>query len=367
MTSTANPTLPLRRVGIVGAGVMGAGIAQLCLQKGFKVSLYDESPEASCKAAGRIKKGIEDAATRGKIASGEIERALNSISYAKSLEELSGAELVIEAIAEDLPAKKSLFERLGRIVPSSMLATNTSSLSVAEIAAGAASPERVLGLHFFNPPVATKLVEVIRAPRTSGEVFKAARDFVAALGKTPIQAKDKPGFIVNRVMRPYYLACQRLVSKRCPPALLDRMARELGEVPMGPFELMDLIGLDVNLAITKVIYESLGRPERLKPQPLQEALVAQGHWGRKTGRGFYLYADGKRMGENPEALSRLSELGPPPEEAWEKTIGAVVLEAQLAHDTGIASREDIDVAIKLAMNFPKGPFEWRPRAAKTAP
>lgn len=346
---------------------MGAGIAQLCLQKGLKVSLYDESPEASCKAAGRIKKGMEDAAARGKIAAADIEKVLESVSYAKSLEGLGAEEIIIEAIAEHLPAKKSLFDRLSRISPGAILATNTSSLSVASIAEEAADPERVLGLHFFNPPVATKLVEIVRAPRTSGEVFKKAQDFVLALGKTPIQAKDKPGFIVNRVMRPYYLACQRLVSKRCPPAILDRAAREWGEVPMGPFELMDLIGLDVNLAITKVIYDSLGRPERLKPQPLQETLVAQGHFGRKAGKGFYLYADGKIAGENPEALAHLSELGPPPEEAWDKTIGAVILEAQLAHDTGIASREDIDTAIKLAMNFPKGPFEWRPRTTKAAP
>ncbi len=356
--------MPIRKVAVVGAGVMGAGIAQLCLQKGIKVSLYDASPEASCGAAGRIKKGIEEAAARGKIASGDIARILGSVSYVKSLSELSSADLIIEAVAEDLAAKKSLFERLGRIAPGAILATNTSSLSVAAIAEGAAAPERVLGLHFFNPPVATKLVEIVRAPKTSADAFKAARDFVASLGKIPIQAKDKPGFIVNRVMRPYYLACQRLVSKRCPPALLDHAARKTGGVPMGPFELMDLIGLDVNLAITKVIYDSLGRPERLKPQPLQETLVARGHWGRKTGKGFYLYADGKIAGENPEALSHLSELGPPPEEAWDKTIGAVILEAQLAHDTGIASREDIDTAIKLAMNFPRGPFEWRQRAAR---
>ncbi len=355
-----------QRVAVCGAGAMGAGIAQLLAQSGFSVKLYDSSPEALCRAAGTLKKGLDASVLKGKLTTLEAERAARSVAYAKAIPELDGAEIAIEAIAEDLPAKRELFKALASLDPDMILATNTSSLPVSEIAE--VSPERSLGLHFFNPPAATKLVEVVKTPLTRPEIFKAVWEFVLlGLRRTPVEVGDTPGFIVNRVMRPYYLECQKAASRAALPEAVDRAARERGGVPMGPFELMDLIGLDVNLAITKIVYGRLGRPERLKPQPLQERLVSLGRNGRKSGRGFYLYKDGKKE-PDPEIHGLVPESGPSPEEAWERVLAAVLREAAAAFEEGVAGKADIDMAIKLAMNFPKGPFEWlKERAADPLP
>lgn len=357
----------IQRVGVVGAGTMGAGIAQLCAQCGFSVKVFDAAPAALERLKPRLKEGLDAAALKGRLTTHQAERAFHSVSTAASLSELSGADLVIEAAAEDLEVKKKIFSELDAACPEAALATNTSSLSVAAIAAAAKSPQRVLGVHFFNPPVAMKLVEMVRAPKTSPEVFAQVWEFVGlGLRKMPIDVLDRPGFVVNRVMRPYYVEAQRQAALGCPCAALDQAARQVGGVPMGPFELMDLIGLDVNLSITKVIYEALGRPERFAPPELQAGLVAGGQTGRKAGRGFYLYEDGKKAGENPAACAAASS-SLSPEQAWEAVIGAVIAEAELAHAEGVAGRADIDTAIKLAMNFPRGPFEWRKQSAPNAP
>jgi 3-hydroxybutyryl-CoA dehydrogenase len=340
---------------------MGAGIAQLCLQRGFQVILYDSAPEALRSAAGKIRQGLENAVAKNRISQETLELALKNGVCAKSLKELETSDLVIEAVSENLEVKGALFKEISALLPSAVIATNTSSLSVSSVAEFARSPERVLGIHFFNPPVATKLIEMVKAPKTSDGAYQAAWDFVkAGLGRTPIAVKDTPGFVVNRVMRPYYLESQRAVLCGAGISELDIAARETGGVPMGPFELMDLIGLDINLAITKTIYEALNRPERFKPQPIQEHLVSLGYNGRKSGKGFYLYEGEKRVGENPEvavAAPGLSDLSDG--EAWEMVIQAVIKEAEMALKEGIASREDIDLAITLAMNFPRGPFSWK--------
>ncbi len=344
---------------------MGAGIAQLCLQRGFSVILYDSVPDALCSAAGRINQGLQDAASKNRISPEALELALKNGVYAKNLKELESADLVIEAVSENLEIKGALFKEISALLPSAVIATNTSSLSVSSVADFALSPERVLGIHFFNPPVATKLIEMVRAPKTGDSAYQAAWDFVKeGLGRTPIAVKDTPGFVVNRVMRPYYLESQRVVLEGAGISELDQAARMIGGVPMGPFELMDLIGLDVNLAITKTIYEALKRPERLKPQPIQEHLVSLGHNGRKSGKGFYLYKDGKSIGENPEvAVAAPGDGDFSDGEAWEMVIQAVIEEAELALKEGIASREDIDQAIILAMNFPRGPLSWQKQGA----
>jgi len=348
----------IQRVAVVGAGTMGAGIAQLCAQSGFGVKVHDPLPAALAALPGRLKKSLDAAVLKGKLGTQQADRAFHSVSAAATLEELTGADLVIEAAPESLPLKRDLFEKLSRICPDAVLATNTSSLSVADVMARAADPERTLGIHFFNPPVAMKLVEMIRAPRTSPEAFREAFDFVLmGLKRTPVDVKDVPGFIVNRVMRPYYVAAQRLAGGAAPFATLDADCRSKGGVPMGPFELMDLIGLDTNLSITKSIFEALGRPERFAPPALQQALVDRGMSGRKSGKGFYLYADGKASGENPEAVSLLAAA--PEADAWGGLRAALIAEAELVVAEGTASASDVDVAIKLAMNFPKGPFEWR--------
>lgn len=356
----------IQRVAVVGAGTMGFGIAQLCAQSGFSVKVFDSQPAALESLPRRLKTALDAAVLKGRLTTMQAERAFHSVSPAQALEELAGADIVLEAAAEDLGIKTELFSRLSQLLPDSILATNTSSLSVGEIARAAERPERCLGVHFFNPPVAMKLVEVVRAPATRAEVFQAAWEFVLmGLRRMPVDVKDTPGFIVNRVMRPYYLESQRCAEAGI--SALDRAAREEGGVPMGPFELMDLIGLDVNLAITRSIYAACGRPERFAPQALQERLVARGHLGRKAGRGFYVYEGGKAAGENPEAASGLGvRVALSPSEAWRRVIGAVIDEARRAVDEGVAGKADVDTAIKLAMNFPKGPFEWPSAGAARA-
>ena len=334
---------------------MGAGIAQLCAQSGFPVKVHDPVPAALEGLPGRLKKGLDAAVLRGKLTTQAAERAFHNLALAPRLEDLEGADLVIEAAPEILELKVSLFETLSALCPDAVLATNTSSLSVAAIMAKASRPERTLGVHFFNPPVAMRLVEMIRSPRTGDDAFRRAWEFVLmGLRRTPVAVKDVPGFIVNRVMRPYYVAAQRFGG---PFAAADADCREKGGVPMGPYELMDLIGLDTNLAITTAIYEALGRPERFVPPELQRALVARGMTGRKTGRGFYLYADGKPAGENPEAaaLVKPALAGG----AWAFLSAQIRAEAEKVVSEGTASSADVDTAVKLAMNFPKGPFEWR--------
>jgi 3-hydroxybutyryl-CoA dehydrogenase len=351
----------IQRVAVIGAGTMGAGISQLCAQSGFSVKLHDALPKVLETAQKRLRDGFDAAVLKGKLTTMQAERALGSISVCAKLEEAAGADLVIEAASEDLFIKRKIFAELDKACPDAILATNTSSLSVADIAQGVKDPSRVLGMHFFNPPVAMKLVEMIRAPGTSPEVFHGAWDFVlVGLRKTPVDVKDTPGFIVNRVMRPYYVEAQRCLADGVGITQLDTVARGTGGVPMGPFELMDLIGLDVNFSITQSIYMALGRPERFIPPALQQKLVEAGCLGRKAGKGFYLYEGGKPAGENPLAGGKACTFSP--EEGWRRVIGAVIAEAELALKEGVAGKGDIDTAIKLAMNFPRGPFEWQKRS-----
>ena len=349
----------IQRIAVVGAGTMGAGIAQLCAQAGFAVKVHDPLAAALEALPKKLRAAFDAAVLKGKLTTQQADRAYHSISPATALEDLAGADLVIEAAPEDLKLKRDLFARLDAICPDAILATNTSSLSVTAISEAVRTPHRLLGIHFFNPPVATKLIELVRAPKTSPEVFQAAWEFaLMGLRKTPVDVRDTPGFIVNRVMRPYYLESQRCAGAGF--AGLDRCAREQGGVPMGPFELMDLIGLDVNLAITKSIHEACGRPPRFAPEPLQQKLVDLGDVGRKAGRGFYLYKEGKPAGENPQAAALVGDTAAlSPQAGWRRVIGAVIAEAVLAQSEGVAGAQDIDTAIKLAMNFPKGPFQWR--------
>jgi 3-hydroxybutyryl-CoA dehydrogenase len=306
----------------------------------------------------RIKNGLDLAVLKGKLTMDRAERAGRMVSETGNLSELEGADLIIEAVVEDLAVKRELFARVSKLFPDVILATNTSSLRVQDIAEAVAIPERMLGMHFFNPPVAMKLVELIRAPKTDSDVFRMAWDFAGSgLRKTPIDVKDVPGFVVNRVMRPYYVEAQRRAGSGF--AAIDAAARA-GGLPMGPFELMDLIGLDVNYAITRSMYEAFGKPERFEPPALQGELVRLGHLGRKAGRGFYLYENGKSAGENPQTASLVDKTGAlSAGEAFVRIMSAIAAEAELALNQGVAGISDIDLAIRLAMNFPKGPFEWQ--------
>lgn len=289
----------LSRVGVVGTGTMGAGIAQVAAAAGCIVILYDVTEECAERGRGRISAGYDHQVARGRMDTKERDAALGRISIATTLAALAHAEVVIEAIPEELALKRQLFSELdGLCPPATILASNTSSLPISELARGLAHPERVVGLHFFNPVPAQQLVEVIGGVRTAPEVIAAVEALAQRFGKTPVRALDIAGFIVNRVARPFGGEALRLVAEGvATPTEIDRIVRAAG-FPLGPFELLDLVGLDVNLAVSQTIYERTFGEPRYRPQPFLAHMVAAGALGRKTGQGFYRYEGGERVPDN---------------------------------------------------------------------
>jgi 3-hydroxybutyryl-CoA dehydrogenase len=279
------------KVAIVGSGVMGVGIAQLAAVAGYSVVLYDIRPEALAKALANLKKGILRLVDKNHISAYEGSQAVDRVSMVKSLSDLNDAGMVVEAVAEDLQVKRSLFNELEAVVSRScILASNTSSLSITSIASDLQFPERVVGMHFFNPVQAMQLVEVVRGLATNAGCAQMTYATAARWGKIPVYTKSTPGFIVNRVARPYYAEGLRLLNERAGSiASIDTIMREAGGFRMGPFELMDLIGHDTNLAVTKSIFKAYFCEPRFSPSVIQQELVDAGYLGRKSGRGFYDY------------------------------------------------------------------------------
>lgn len=279
----------LHSVGVVGAGTMGQGIALVCASNGLTTFLYDIESTQVDNALKVIGENLRAAVDRGKMTPQEKHRIEERIHPATSLETLK-ADLIIEAAVERIDIKVELLKKLERInAGKAILATNTSSLSVSQIASRLDDPARCIGLHFFNPADKMKLVEIISGKATSPEIVHALRNFSKVIQKTAVLAKDSPGFIVNRVARPFYAeALKSLADGMAEVAAIDRLMRSCG-FRMGPFELMDLIGVDTNLAVTTSVYEGLGRPSKFAPSPIQQQLVDAGHRGRKSGRGFYTY------------------------------------------------------------------------------
>ena len=354
---SARPT-----IGIVGAGAMGAGIAQVALEAGSEVVLYDVDELAIERARDVIRRGLErqalrldlDADTTEAWATGRLER----LRAAHTLTDIADeAELIIEAALEDLGLKHEIFRALDAGAPDpAILASNTSSLSIETIASVTDDPSRVLGLHFFNPVPRMALVEVIPGPLTSPEVVARAEEVVRTWGKTPIRSADTPGFIVNRVNRPFTIQALRMLeADEASVEAIDQAMRD-AEFPMGPFELMDLAGLDINLAAARSVWEGLGRPDHLRPSEIQERLVAEGRLGRKSGGGFYDYADGRRgrvaaeFRQAPESTMTAAEI-----EA--DILAGIDFEARSALADGVATEADIDLALRLGAGHPLGPFE----------
>jgi 3-hydroxybutyryl-CoA dehydrogenase len=348
-------------VSVVGAGAMGAGIAQVAAMAGHPVTLVDAVTGAAEDGVARIIASLQRLEAKGRIDSARLEAVAERLRTVTHVEDLPASALVVEAVREDLDTKRRLFEVLAEHQPAeTLLATNTSSLSIDAIAEGLPQPGRVLGLHFFNPPPVMRLVEVVHGETTGDEVLSAATDLVQAWGKTPVRCTSTPGFIVNRVARPFYGEAQRmLMAGVADAATLDEALRRAG-FRMGPFELTDLIGQDVNLAVGASVWEQTGRDPRYEPVQVQRDLVEAGHLGRKTGQGIYRYAaDGRPVGAVADE-GRLAELvgGPVETDPVARTVAMLVNEAVDLVHRGEASAEDVDTAMRLGTNYPHGPVEW---------
>jgi 3-hydroxybutyryl-CoA dehydrogenase len=346
-------------VGVVGAGTMGAGIAQVSLQAGHEVLLNDVDESAIERGRDRIEDGLGRLVERGRLDPKLFDPTLARLRHAHSLASLAGeADLVVEAAFEDLGLKQEIFRALDSGArPETILATNTSALSVSEIAGVTNRPDRVLGLHFFNPVPLMPLVEVVTTERTSQETVQAAVEFAEGLGKTPVICRDAPGFIVNRVNRPFTLEALRMLETGEAGVLAVDGAITAAGYPMGPFGLMDLVGIDVNLAVARTLYEAFDHAERFRPSIVQEGLVAQGALGRKTGSGFYRYDAGGGAPTLAYGSDDASESTIPDGDIVERIELAIINEAYHAVGEAVATPPDIDRALKLGANHPHGPFE----------
>jgi len=354
------------RVGVVGAGTMGRGIAQLAALGGYETVLYDVAPAAAEAGAAGLREALDKGASRGRWSVDEAKAAAARVETATEAEQLRGCELLIEAAPEKLELKREIFTGLAQALgPEPVFATNTSSLRVAEIAAGVPGPERVVGMHFFNPPALMKLVEVVAAEGSSEQALAAATEVAERMGRTPIRAKDSPGFVANRLARPFSLESLRMLGDGVAEvATIDRVVRLGGGFRMGPFELLDLIGLDVNLEIARSFFRQGGEPERWRPSPIQEELVAEGRFGRKSGHGYYEYGEGHEREADPDLgieaptldSDQLAKIDPAAEPVLTRLFAQIANEAAFASEEEIASDEDMETAMRLGFNWPLGPL-----------
>ena len=336
-------------MGVVGAGTMGSGIAQIAAQAGCDVILVDSSAEALQRSQEKLAKVFARLVEKGRIASDESESVQQRITRVTTLESLAPCDMVIEAIVEDLAIKTTLFQSLeGMVSEDAVLATNTSSLSVTALARGCTRPERVIGLHFFNPAPLMALVEVIPALQTEADLARHALAQMAAWGKSPALAKDTPGFIVNRVARPFYSEALRILEEGIASVEdIDASMRAQG-FRMGPFELMDLIGHDVNYAVTSTVHAAFYGDSRYRPSHTQRQLVAANWLGRKRDRGFYTYEGGVRQGKEGQHVEGVAE----------RILAMLMNEAADAVFWQVASPADIDTAMQKGVNYPKGLLAW---------
>ncbi len=343
----------MKKIGIIGGGAMGSGIAQVFAQTGNTVVLYDTNQDALNRSKQNLAKTFEKLVAKEKYTAEKAQEIQNSIEYVGSLEAFAGIDLMIEAIIENLEIKKSVFKQVEEIVSETcILASNTSSLSIASIASACSKPERVIGIHFFNPAPLMALVEVIPAVQTRDGLAEEIRTFIQSVGKLPVITKDTPGFIVNRVARPFYGEAIRILEEGMANIeTIDFAMTSLGGFRMGPFELMDFIGHDVNYRVTESVFESFFYDPKFKPSFAQKRLFEAGFYGRKSGRGFYNYAEGaekKSPSQNHVLLEKI----------YKRILVMLINEAADALFLNIANREDLDTAMTKGVNYPKGLLKW---------
>ncbi|MFN4931606.1 MAG: 3-hydroxyacyl-CoA dehydrogenase NAD-binding domain-containing protein [Bacteroidota bacterium] len=339
-------------VGIIGTGAMGAGIAQVAASNGCKVLMYDTSKEMLTKAVDNIGSSLQKLLEKNKLKVEEKNTIFNHISVHSQMHDLAACDLIIEAIVEDLTIKKGVFSSLEEIVrPDCILASNTSSLSIASIAAACKQKERVIGIHFFNPAVLMPLVEIIPSLTTSEEVFNRSYAIIKDWGKVTVKAKDTPGFIVNRLARPFYGEAIKIYEEGMADfATIDYAMKSLGEFKMGPFELMDFIGNDVNYRVTETVWQQFFYDPRYRPTLTQKRLFEAGLFGRKTNKGYYDYntAEMPQPNTSPELLQKI----------FLRIIAMLINEAAEALFLQIGTREDLDLAMEKGVNYKKGLLKW---------
>lgn len=359
--------MKVERIGVVGAGTMGAGIAQVAALGGYETRLHDPVPTALETGIDRLHRALAKGTTKEMWNEAEAEAASDKIGAAASLTELGECDLVIEAAPEDLELKRELFAALAATCgPEAILASNTSSLPVTAIAVATPGRERVVGMHFFNPPALMKLVEVVATAESSAEALDATAEVGVRMGRTPIRAKDSPGFIANRLARPFTLESLRMLADGVADSeTIDRVCRLGGGFRMGPFELIDLIGLDVNLSVARSFYAQGGEPERWRPSEIQERLVAEGRLGRKSGHGFYEYGEETRRRRDPELgieaptldPEALAKIDPAAPAILPRLVAQIANEAAFALEEKVGAPADMDTAMRLGFNWPRGPLE----------
>ncbi len=343
----------MRKVGVLGAGSMGSGIAQVASQSGHEVVLCDNNAEALEKAKSKLAKIMARLVEKGRVSDEDSTAIQSRITYSQSVQDFSDCGIVIEAIIENLDIKRTVFSNLEDITNTDcILASNTSSLSIAAIAASCKHAERVVGIHFFNPAPLMPLVEIVPAIQTSDAVLKDAKNLIDSWKKVTVLTKDTPGFIVNRVARPFYGEALRIYEEGVADfATIDWAMTEIGGFRMGPFTLMDFIGNDINYTVTETVFAAFYYDQRYKPSFTQKRHSEAGWYGRKSGRGYYDYSEGA---EKPEP-NKDTEVG---QQIVDRITAMLMNEAVDALFLNIASKEDIDLAMTKGVNYPKGLLAW---------
>lgn len=339
-------------VGVVGAGTMGAGIAQVAAAAGHQTFLTDANPAMLIKARENHQKVYKSLVEKGKITREDAEVILSRITYSDQLGDLEQTGFIIEAILENLEAKQNLFSSLETIVSEScILASNTSSLSITSVASACRIPQRVIGVHFFNPAPLMPLVEIIPALTTDQQSTEDVQKLISSWGKITVKAKDTPGFIVNRIARPFYGEAIRILEEGIADiATIDWAMRE-GGFRMGPFELMDFIGNDINFKVTETVWEQFFYDPRYKPSLTQKRLFEAKHFGRKNGKGYYDYSTGGIVSEPKKDLELSQQI-------FKRILAMLINEAVDGLYLQIATRDDLDLAMTKGVNYPQGLLKW---------